>query len=77
MATDTIYAVGPEGELVFPGCPTHELLEIITTMDEAQQGKVLELLRITSSGEFDVLQTRDWTLEQRREFMDSLPEASA
>lgn len=74
MATENIYVDG-DSNLIFPGDPEHELLDATHSPSQSQQRKVLELMRRVIAGEFDIAQTKDWTTEQKREFMESLPEA--
>lgn len=74
MVTENVYVDG-DGVLIWPGDPEHALLDATHGLSQSQQRKVLELMRRVIAGEFDLAQTKDWTPEQQREFMESLPEA--
>ncbi|WP_129136383.1 hypothetical protein [Luteimonas sp. YGD11-2] len=70
---DTLYAL-PSGEIVGPGCSEHEALELMSGMSLSDQRRFLHLMQMVVAGEFDILQTLEWSDERKREFVRSLPE---
>jgi len=69
-----VYVLPDDGELIFPGTILHDVMEVTRTLTASQKRKALTLIRMTASGEFDILQTKVWTDDQRRTFVESLPE---
>jgi hypothetical protein len=66
-----------DAELLAPGDIRHEVVTVTRDLTRSQQRKILTLTRMTVSGEFDILQTITWSDDQRRAFIESLPEAEA
>lgn len=52
-----------------------EVLELTRSMSEADQRRLLHLMQMVVAGEFDILQTLEWSKERKREFVRSLPES--
>jgi len=74
MAGSKVYVLPPDGQLVFPGSRKHEAIEGAGDLSQSQQLKLLQFIRMIGSGEVDAAETLTWTDQQRREFVEALPE---
>lgn len=70
-----IFIMPGEGELVFPGDPQHEFLELTHEMDVTMQRKFLSLMRMIKDGALDSIEMAKKSPAEIRDFIDGLPEA--
>lgn len=65
----------PSEDLIVCDDPVErEVLELTRSMSEGDQRRLLHLMQMVVAGEFDILQTLEWSDERKREFVRSLPE---
>lgn len=67
-----IYILGDE--VLCPGSLDYDFVDAIKGLSLKDQRKLLTLTRWIASGEFNVAQVMTWTDEQRKTFVQSLPE---
>lgn len=76
MASE-VYFQTSSGEIIEPGTPEHEFAETLLQLNESQQKKVLQIIRMVGSGDLRAEEVMQWNQQQRREFLASVPEADA
>ena len=76
MASE-VYFQTSSGEIIEPGTPEHEFAETLLQLNESQQRKVLQIIRMVGSGQLRAEQVAGWSQQERQDFLASVPEAEA